>query len=127
MMKLKIYKFLGKFIPYFRNMITKKSILDNINREVLTHLSQYNNFIIVLDRLSLVSNGGLHKIKFEITYDIIQFDIYLEFDNGIINETIKFNTMISDELTEINNFYNHFKNIPKQNLNSLFSMLTNAV
>lgn len=127
MLKLKIYKFLGKFIPYFNNMITKNSILDYINTEVLRHLSQYNNFTVVLDRLSLVSNGGLHKVKFEITYDIIQFDIYLEFDNGILNETIKFNTIISDELTEINNFYNHFKNIPKHNLNNLFSMLTNAV
>lgn len=127
MLKLKIYKFLGKFIPYFNIMITKNSILDYINTEVLRHLSKYNNFTVVLDRLSLVSNGGLHKVKFEITYDIIQFDIYLEFDNGILNETIKFNTMISDELTEINNFYNHFKNIPKHNLNNLFSMLTNAV
>lgn len=129
-----LFKILGKLIPYFNHKymaLYKNSILGYIDTDVLNHLKtypKYSLFTVILNRLALVSNGNYHKVKFEIIYQNISFDIFIEYNNGMIVETSFLNSStLLEDMIEIGNFCNHFKSNSKTNLNTLFPMLTGAV
>jgi hypothetical protein len=108
----------------------KNSILDYVNSNVISHLNtypDYSSFIVNLNRLDLVSDNNYHKVKFEIIYQNIFFDIFIVYDNGVIEESITINSNFTNQLSAISNFYDHFKSISKPELLTFFTMLNNAV
>lgn len=109
-----------------------KSVLELINNNVSQHLTNYERiylYSVKFDSLSLVSSFDKHKINYVFGYQNMDFTIQISYENGSINECLFFNSNYSftNQLDEINIFYNHFKGNNHPYLCGLFTLLNEAV
>lgn len=129
MFKFRLFKFLGKFIPYFkRKMMNKNTIKNYVDNFVFQHLRKYqksDSFRIISNRNTFSNTTGIQtKIYYDIIYENISFDILVEYLEG--NTTIKFNGNLhecDDELIEITSFYSHFRSLNTNVLTEAFKLL----
>lgn len=114
MLKLKIYKFLGKFILYFKSKymaLCKDSILNAINQHIIGYLKSYqnNNLFNIGVGIIVDSDMNYHKIQYDILYNnSFKFNIFLEYKNGSIDKKITI-TEVSDGVDDIMDFFNYYK------------------
>jgi len=112
MFKLRLYLFLSKFIPYFKRMVTKKSILDIINNRVCVDLQNFKDFNIYNGILVNTDNlNNYHKVEYKINYQDILFSIFIEYDAGNIKHNIQLNGNYGLELVKIADFFKELENI----------------
>ncbi|MFQ2998483.1 hypothetical protein [Elizabethkingia anophelis] len=126
LLKFALFKFLGKFIPYFKNkfmgFINKKDISENVrsslnsilhNNNVRVDLEKNNNFTIGGNKDKIENKGLDYVDNFSISYKIKEwgFNIQLNYNNKtIIYSTSDTDILNADRLVTLNNVLNAPKN-----------------
>ncbi|MBF02578.1 MAG: hypothetical protein CMP76_04700 [Flavobacterium sp.] len=125
-LKLHIFKFLGKFIPYFRRKMNKDTMLRYVDNEVMCHMKDFLNISLYKISHNLVTYSNITnnqiKIEYKIEYRNIDFKIYMDyFENDL---KIRFNGVLdcADELEDITSFFVHFRKINTKSLIHIFSL-----
>lgn len=127
MIKLRFFKFLSIFIPYFkRKIMNKDTMLNRFDIEIRNHANNYAG--VGLFDMQMPSStcsyisGAYIKIVYKIHYQAIIFSIsseYLENDMKI-KMSCDFNNC-DEEFLEISEFYKHFRSIDKTKQLQLFN------
>jgi hypothetical protein len=126
MFKLRLYKFLSIFIPYFkRKFMNKDTMVRYVNNTVSDHLKKYNNnknFTIKPNIITWSNTVGQEiKIGYNVTYQSIDFVISIKYFEDSVE--IKFSGSLNncdEELREITSFYSYFRSINKDELKKIF-------
>lgn len=126
MFKLRLYKFLSIFIPYFkRKFMNKDTMVNHINNMVNNHIKNYNNISSYnIDQGNIMcsnTTGQEIKIGYNVTYQNIDFVISIRYFEDSVE--IKFRGSLNDcedELIEISNFFTYFRAINKDDLKKIF-------
>lgn len=126
-LKLRLYKFLGNFIPYFkRMMLDRDSMLRYINKFVSTHANTYANIgLFTIDEGIIVESDITtiyFKIEYVITYEKSVFKTFITyFENNVTLSFKSSDINSSDDLFEISDFVKHFNLINQQSLLTVFN------
>jgi hypothetical protein len=128
MIKLRFFKFLSIFIPYFkRKMMNKDTMLNCFDREIQIHANNYADIRLFNMQIpsSTCSNisGAYIKIVYKIHYQAIDFSISSEyFENDMkIKMSCDFDNC-DEEFLAISEFYKHFRSINKANQLQIFNI-----
>ena len=119
MLKLKIYLFLSKFIPYFkRKMMNKDTMLNLFDTEIRNHINKYpDSQLFNLQKSGDICSRTMEpyiRIVYTIKYQAIDFYIFSEyFENDIkITMSCDFNNC-DEEFIKIGEYYKYFRSIDK--------------
>ena len=115
MFKLRLYKFLSTFIPYFRRKLMNE-IYNAIKNALNNRIKSYPNEIFS-QTLSTINPETPYIIKYATIYMGVSISIEIEYTKG----QIKFNPFIgainsSSILSEINNFVMFIESMPQEDL-----------
>lgn len=115
MFKLRLYKFLSTFIPYFKRkfMTEIQNVLKRIFDDLINQYDNKNLFTIIIISNSLKPNCTGYTITHESASMIVRIEY---FDNKIVFEfsSMTFNTR--EELSKMNNLVEYIESIPQEKL-----------
>lgn len=128
MLILKLYLFLGRFIPYFRKKC-KEIIMESFDIELNSHFHALNHCIIDrIENIRVIGNGATKKItiKYKITYQGIEFYLTISYDinEKKVNPYVRGEFIINDSITA---FINRLNEINKESLGNLFSKYISSI
>lgn len=115
--KIKLYLFLSRFIPYFKQKM-RESILNSIDNQIRNSLKSYSDFQI--DKGVRTLKEKYYKIGYDVTYQNIRFSIFIEYEDSKISKTLNINANnIHEELLSISDFYQKFREIPDSDFKTI--------
>ncbi len=123
--KLRLYLFLSKFIPYFERM-RNDTILHAITDIVKKQLSMHKLYtsIKISNELTVANNNtNHHTIDYTLSFEGLDFHFRLLYENGKTKDKIIYPTkaMDFDEAIKLHSIHNCLSQMPKEDINTLFS------
>jgi len=122
MLKLRLYRFLSIFIPYYRRKMRDiNELLSFVNNAATRHLKKYSNcqsFHIISRQLATENDNSKEvSIKYTIQYQAVQFDVRICIDSEKVKiSSESYSQNLGDETIDIGKFLTHFKNIQTRDL-----------
>lgn len=127
MIKLRLYKFLGNFITYFkRMMLDRDEMLKYINRFVSTHANTYTNIGLFTIEEGIIVESDItsryFKIEHVIRYEKSVFKTFITyFENNVTLSFKSSDIDSSNDLFEISDFVKHFNLMDQPSLLTVFN------
>jgi hypothetical protein len=120
MLKLRLFKFLGIFIPYFKRKLMD-AICNHLKNAVNNRIKEYDKKHLFAIKL-ITHNLTKYSIEYSIQYQTVNFSIGIEYvDNHIDFSFVNDSVLSITSLLEISYFVEFLRLMPQEELKRKFT------